>query len=165
MVKNLTVKGKKVFIMSIPPTPIATSSKEWKEALRFINSKLSEMVHRIIKSTKSGMAAFLEDNDGNFNSATDFTDERHLAPIAMERLISKLDELLPETQKLKNINLKCQATCLPYRWCYGTYPIGCNFCTQTNHNEMVCAIKHGKEKRNRSTGCQEEGATLKRPKT
>ena len=52
------------------------------------------------------MVAFIDENEGNYNKAQDFQDERHLSRMAIERLVSKLDEVLPETQKLCNPQLK-----------------------------------------------------------
>jgi hypothetical protein len=109
------------------------------------------------------MAAYLDENDGNYNQATDFVDERHLSQIAIERRISLLDEILPEGQKLKSPTLKARPTCEPYRGCYGTYPFGCNFCTRLSHSEDSCPIKKGEksqtQKRNLSSGSSSSQGT------
>ena len=152
---NLMSQGKNVFILSVPPTPVATSTKQRKEARNFINTNLTEAVQRLVKEMETGMAAFIEENEGNYNPTTDFTDERHLAPIAIERIISKLDEVFPDNQKLKDTSLKQRTTCLPYRGCYGTFPVGCSFCTGLKHNEGSCRVKQGTDKRNRSSDSQD----------
>ena len=164
--KHLVSQGKNVFIVGVPPTPFSQASAARREARKTINQKLSGMVQRVISGIKkgTGMAAFIEENDGNYNEVVDFTDEKHLSPLAMEKLISKLDEILPPTQKLKDQRLKGKPTCRPYQGCYGTYPIGCNLCTQINHNEQMCPLTAAKEKRMRSTGSEEEGAEQKKPK-
>ena len=61
------------------------------------------------------MVAFIDENEGNYNKAQDFQDERYLTPMAIERLVSKLDEVLPETQKLCNPQLKGKTTTRPYK--------------------------------------------------
>ena len=162
---NLMSQGKNVFILSVPPTPVATSTKQRKEARNFINTNLTEAVQRLVKEMETGMAAFIEENEGNYNPTTDFTDERHLAPIAIERIISKLDEVFPDNQKLKDTSLKQRTTCLPYRGCYGTFPVGCSFCTGLKHNEGSCRVKQGTDKRNRSSDSQDMATGSKQPKT
>ena len=72
------------------------------------------------------MVAFIDENEGNYNKAQDFQDERHLTPMAIERLLSKQDKVLLETQKLRNPQLKGKATTRPYSGCYGTYSIVAN---------------------------------------
>jgi len=119
-VNILASSKKKVFILSVPPVPMATSTKMRKEARRFINSKLSDLCQKTTKTNKEGKVLFVEENEGNFNASTDFTDERHLTPKAIERIIKKLDELLPTSQKLKNAKLQQHPTCKPYKGCYGT---------------------------------------------
>ena len=69
------------------------------------------------------MAAFIDENEGNYNKAQYFQDGRHLTPMDIERLVSKLDKVLLETQKLRNQQLKGKSTTRPYSGCYGTYPI------------------------------------------
>ena len=164
-VSSLMSQGKKVFLLSVPPVPATTSTKQRKEARGFINKNLSGLVQRLAKKSTSGKAAFIEENDANYNPATDFTDDRHLTPMAMERLISKMDEIMPENQKLKNEDLKERPTCEPYRGCYGTYPIGCSFCTGLMHGEGTCRVKQGLDKRNRSSGSQDTEMPPKHPKT
>ena len=155
----MTSKGKNVFILGAPPTPIAISSKVRKDGRNFINKQLADMVQRAVtKKPTDGMAAFIDDNDGNFNPGTDFTDERHLSLLAIERMIGKLDEIFPPEQKLKNATLNGHATCKPYQGCYGTYPVGCGYCTGYNHTEQACVVKNGKEKRPRSTGSENQEA-------
>ena len=63
--------------------------------------------------------------------------------MAIERLVSKLDEVLPETQKLRNPQLKGKGTTRTYSGCYGTYPIGCKFCTKIGHNKQECPPNNG----------------------
>ena len=109
-------------------------------------------MQRALKSGEPGTTAFIEENDANYTPATDYTDERHLEPIAIERLIANLDEIFPENQKLKTTFLKERATCKPYRGCYGTYPIGCSFCTGLKHEETTCPARTSVGKRNRSSG-------------
>lgn len=164
-INDLTSQNKTVYILDIPPTPNATSSKTKKEGRRFINSKLAAMVQAKNKK-KAGSVAFIEDNDGNFNPSTDFEDDKHLTTIAVERLISKIDNILPGAKKLKKAMLKEQPTCAPYRGCYGTYPIGCYFCTKQGHNELSCPkAKQGKIKRNRSEGSADMESAEKQVKT
>ena len=165
--KQLASRGKKVFILSIPPTPFSSKTKEMKEARTWINQKLSGMVQRVIsglKKDEGGMVAFIDENEGNYNTSTDFDDDKHLSPLAVEKLVSKLNEILPSAHKLKDERLKGKTTCRLYKGCHGTYPIGCNVCTQVNHNEQICPLKNGKEKRNRSTGSQDGGGAQKKIK-
>ena len=164
VIDSLMDKGKKVFIMDLPPTPAATSSKAKKEGRRTIQNKLSSLVQTKNKK-KPGAVVFVADNDGNYNSSTDFADEKHLSALAIERLLSQLDEVIPG-KPLKSTTLKQHATCKPYGGCYGTYPVGCFFCTQRNHNEQNCPkAKQGKEKRNRSTNGEDLGGNEKQVKT
>ena len=111
----------------------------------------------------TGMAAFIYENDGNYNANTDFSDERHLTPLAVERMLYKLDEILPANQKLKKTILKERSTGKPYRGCYGTYPVGCSFCTRLNHDEDGCEVKNGSnqdsKKRNLSSESQGAGGS------
>ena len=74
VVDGLMKEGKKVFILDVPPTPIATATKGKKEGRRFINNKLSELAQRAMAKKSKGVAAFIEENEGNFNSSTDFTE-------------------------------------------------------------------------------------------
>jgi len=152
-------------VLSLSPTPITTSTKERKEGRNFINKNLSDLVQRVIAKKSAGMAAFIEENEGNYNAATDFEDERHLTPLAIERIIGKLDEILPSSQRLKDARLKGKPTCKPYRGCYGTYPTGCNFCTTLNHTEQRCNMKNGGNKRNRSSGSEDHGLSQKKSKS
>jgi len=89
------------------------------------------------------MVAFIDENEGNYNKTQDFQDERYITLMAIERLVSKLDKVLPETQKLSNPQLKGKATFRPYSGCYGMYPIGCKFCTKIGHNEQECPQNNG----------------------
>ena len=158
-ITKLTGEGKKVFLFPVPPVPVATSSKERKDARAFLNGKLLSIVN-VIKSKKQpgpGNVTLLQENDGNFNSATDYTDEKHLSPLAMEKRISQLDELLPNDNKLKTSLLGEHPTCDPYRGCYGTYPVGCMYCTKISHNETECPLKGKTKKRNLSSESQEQG--------
>ena len=41
VVKDLADKGKKIFLISVPPTPITQNSKESKEGRNLINNKLA----------------------------------------------------------------------------------------------------------------------------
>ena len=150
-VVNLMNKGKRVFVMAVPPVPATTSTSQRKEGRKYINKNLKKLVQSGITKGAPGTAVFLEENEGNFHPATDFLDERHLTPIAIERVIRKIEEMLPADQKLRNTKLTEHATCKPYKGCYGTYPIGCSFCTQMEHQEHECKVKTGQEKRNHST--------------
>ena len=151
---NLMPLGKNFFIISVPPAPIVMSTNQKKKARNFINQNLASLVKRANAKQSKGIAAFIDENEGNYNQATDFTDERHLSPIAVERMVSKIDEILPTTQKLKNTNLSEHSTCKPYRGCYGTYPVGCSYCTKLNHEYDICRASKGTEKRNLSSGSQ-----------
>ena len=156
--QKILSKGKNVFVISVPPVPIITKSKERKRGRQFINNELTEMVKKLTSSSKSkGTAALLDENDGNFNPSLDFTDDRHLAPIAIERLISNLDTVLPAGEKLKNPALKGKPTCYPYRGCYGSYPTGCLHCTGMSHNIQDCVLGQG-AKRPLSTGGEESSS-------
>ena len=163
VVVELTQQGKKVFLLSVPPVPCTQSSKETKDARNFINTNFSKLIQRTLTKCSAGMAAYLEENDGNYNQATDFVDERHLSQIAIERRISLLDEILPEGHKLKSPTLKARPTCEPYRGCYGTYPFGCHFCTKLSHSEDSCPAKKGEktqtQKRQLSSGSVNSQAT------
>ena len=156
VVGDLTQKGKKVFLLSVPPAPCTQISKVTKEARTFINNNLSKLAQRTMAKKSTGMAAYLEENDGNYNQATDFVDDKHLSPIAIERRISLLDEILPEGHKLKSLTLNARPTTRPYRGCYGTYPTGCNYCTRLNHNEHNCPEKKG-EKSNQKRNLSDSG--------
>ena len=167
-VTKLITAGKKVFLFSVPPVPVTTSSNERKEARQYINTNLASLAERINKKKKKGSTTFLTENDGNFNPTTDYADDKHLTPIAMERRISQLDQYLSTDQKLKNTSLGEHPTCQPYRGCYGTYPVGCMFCTRLKHNEITCEAKNGKEseakKRHLSNGSQAQGGKGKHAK-
>jgi len=164
-VSDLMSEGKNVFIMGLSPTPAASSTKQRQTGRKFINDQLSELVQNAISNKTSGMAAYIDENDGNFNAATDFADERHLTPLAVERMLRKLDEILPESQKLRNNMLTERQTCKPYKGCYGTYPVGCSYCTRKNHDELACRLKiqHQQEentkKRNLSSESQGSSGT------
>ena len=43
VVKDLADKGKKIFLISVPSTPITQHSKDLKEGINFINNKLAEI--------------------------------------------------------------------------------------------------------------------------
>ena len=150
-VKSLINVKKNVFILNVPPVPLVTRTKELKEARSFINTNLQRLCERSAKKHPNKIT-FVAENDGNYNASIDFTDERHLAPIAVERLLNNMDQHLPTNQKLKNENLTGHATGKPYRGCYGTYPVGCNFCTRLKHGEPNCPLLTPTEKRPLSTG-------------
>ena len=160
-VQNLTTSGKKIFLFSVPPVPVTTSSTARKDARKYINTNLASLAERVNTKTKKGSVTYIGENDANYTPATDFSDERHLTPLAMERRINHLEELLPNGQKLRDACLGEHATGKAYRGCYGTYPTGCMFCTKLKHNESTCELKQGKEvetkKRNLSTESQAEG--------
>ena len=52
VVKDLADKGKKIFLISVPPTPITQNSKESKEGRNFINNKLAEISQNAMNGTK-----------------------------------------------------------------------------------------------------------------
>ena len=160
-VKGLVDEGKQVFLFPVPPVPMATASKVSKEARSFINKKIAAMVQKVSakQSPGSGKVTILQENDGNFTASTDFVDERHLSPLAMEKRIGQLDEILPTGNKLKTTILGEHSTCKPYGGCYGTYPVGCMFCTELNHNETECPVKN--KKINLSSNSKEQGGKNK----
>lgn len=157
-VQKLCVEGKNVFIMSIPPVEKATSSDINKKCRKFINDGLSGMCARVMKKGP-GTAAFRQDNDANYNKATDFEDDQHLSRFAIERIIGEFDELLPVGQKLKSKLFTDRPTCEKYQGCYATYPIGCPNCTLLNHSEEDCKVKKS-EKRNLSSSSDEHDADV-----
>ena len=162
-VKTLLNNKKKVLIMNVPPVPIATQIKVRKEARSFINTNLQKLCER--QKKHYGKITFVVENDGNYNAKTDFTDERHLSPMAVERILNTINEHLPSTQKLKNENLTAHSTGKPYRGCYGTYPTGCNYCTRLKHGEANCPLITPTEKRALSTGGEEDQNHSKQQKT
>ena len=164
-VAALMALGKNVIISAIAPTPKVTSTKQRREARQMINSNLADMVARLGKKESKGKVNFVEDNDGNFTASTDFSDDRHLTQHAVERLVSTFDLKLPNKQKLKNNMLNQRPTCLPYKGCYSTYPLGCTFCTGMFHGEDTCPQKQQAEKRKRSSGSQNASGTTKQQKT
>ena len=141
--------------MPIPPVPMTQETQARKEGRNWINKKISQISQNAMKHSgpNKGTVAMITDNDGNYNKDIDFKDERHLSQQAMEKIISNLDAILPN--KLRDPSLPGKATGLPYRGCYGTNPIGCNFCTQVGHNEQMCTQKNS-PKRNRSEGEEED---------
>ncbi|MCH2389498.1 MAG: hypothetical protein MK234_02335 [Nitrospinales bacterium] len=165
LVTNLMKKGKKVFIVSVPPVPCTQRSGQTKSARAFINANLSKIVQQAVSKNTTGMAAYIDENDGNFNAQIDFTDERHLSQMAIERRIAGLDEVLPEGQKLKDPSLPAKPTCDPYRGCYGGYPVGCEFCCQMRHNVHVCPSKEVKQGTVRKDVSSTDLQTIKKPKT
>ena len=60
------------------------------------------MVQQILAKKKPEMAAYIEENDGNFNTNMDFSDKRHLESLAMERLVRNLDKIIHPGQKLRH---------------------------------------------------------------
>jgi hypothetical protein len=140
---NLLKQGKNLYLVSVPPAPCTQESNTKKEARRFINNRLSTLTDKLRgKHGSQRTVMLLDENEGNFNINTDFTDERHLSQLAIERRLSQLDEMLPNGKKIKNTQLSARATCAPYRGCYGAYPVGCNFCTKKKHNEGSCPTKN-----------------------
>ena len=138
--KFLLNKGKNVYIVSVPPAP-CTQTDRGKEARRFINTRLALLADTLKSKKASFKIVFIDENEGNFNQSTDFSDDKHLSQLAVERRISLLDEALPEGKKIKSMALKARPTCEPYRGCYGAYPVGCNFCTRLKHGESGCPKK------------------------
>ena len=53
------------------------------------------------------MVAYISEQDGNFNKQIDFSDERHLSERATVRILTSLDNILPEGQKLFSESLHC----------------------------------------------------------
>ena len=51
-ITKLTGEGKKVFLFPVPPVPVATSSKERKDARAFLNGKLLSIVNVIQSKNK-----------------------------------------------------------------------------------------------------------------
>ena len=160
--KKLKNEGKNVFLLAIPPAPITQVSKESKSARNYINEKISGISQRSMKDKTpgKGLISFISQEDGNYNKSTDFSDERHLSELAVNKVLTTLDNLLPNGQKLFDINLKDKPTGKPYRGCYGTFPIGCQVCTSVGHNENTCSYVTG-NKRNLSQGDESDS---KKPK-
>ena len=52
VVKDLADKGKKIFLIRVPPTPITQNSKESKEGRNFINNKLAEISQNAMNGAK-----------------------------------------------------------------------------------------------------------------
>ena len=154
-------KGKNVFVIGVPPTPVTQETKKSKAAREEVNRKLCEVTQRLIKDKKSGagMVAYISEQDGNFNKQIDFSDERHLSERATVRILTSLDNILPEGQKLFSESLKGKATTKPYRGCYGTFPVGCRTCTMVGHSESSCKL--ASKKRNRSTGDEQAESSKK----
>ena len=146
-VTNLMKKGKKVFILSVPPAPCTQKSKMKKSGRDFINKGLADLVQQASMKNTKGVAAYMDENDANYNITTDFTDERHLSQLAVERRIAVLDEVFPETQKLRNPSLAARPSCAPYRACYGAFPVGCGFCCKMYHSEYNCPSKEQETKK------------------
>ena len=160
--KKLKNEGKNVFLLAIPPAPITQVSKETKSARNFINEKISCISQRSMKDKTpgKGFISFISQEDGNYNESTDFTDERHLSELAVNRVLTTLDNLLPNSQKLFDIDMKDKPTGKPYRNCYGTFPIGCQVCTSVGHNESTCNYITG-NKRNLSQGDESDSKKTK----
>ena len=112
------------------------------------------------KTPGKGFISFISQEDGNYNESTDFTDERHLSELAVNRVLTTLDNLLPNSQKLFDIEMKDKPTGKPYRNCYGTFPIGCQVCTSVGHNESTCNYITG-NKRNLSQGDESDSKKTK----
>ena len=113
------------------------------------------------KNTGKGIISYISEEDGNYNENTDFTDERHLSELAVNRMLSTLNNILPNGQKLYDPSLTDKPTGKPYRACYGTYPVGCQVCTSVGHNELTCSYVVG-NKRNLSTGSESDSKKTKK---
>ena len=50
--KYLADKGKKIFLIGVPPTPITQNSKESKKGGNFINNKLAEISQNAMNGTQ-----------------------------------------------------------------------------------------------------------------
>ena len=164
LAKKLKNEGKNVFILGIPPTPITQMSKETTSARTWINKKLSQISQQSMqekKNTGKGIISYICEEDGNYNETTDFTDERHLSELAVNRMLSTLNNILPNGQKLYDPSLTDKPTGKPYRACYGTYPVGCQVCTSVGHNELTCSYVVG-NKRNLSTGSESDSKKTKK---
>ena len=145
VINQMMTQGKSVIMLTVPPVPCTQTTTRKKEARVFVNNQIAHLVQRVNAiDSKPGTAGILIESDSSYNPETDFKDDRHLTQQAMERRISKLDEILPQSRKLRSTILKSRATCDPYRGCYGAHPAGCNYCTFFNHNVQGC----GERKKN-----------------
>ena len=166
VMNTLMNEGKHFYILDVPPTPALTSNDKKKAARKYLNEALDGLVKRVNGKHMKGKAVFVKENDGNYNASTDFIDDKHLSQLAVEKLVSRVSEYLPSSQKLKNESLSEKSTGEPYKGCYGTYPLGCKYCTALGHQMERCPAATGKNsgKRNLSTGSQQQQQPAKQKK-